>query len=116
MLEMADGIPKEAVATIGGVFQNPFECGIRPRPCFQDGVVIGKFCGECPVELQDSLGGFPLKPMTLGETQGIKIEGCAPTLPVPFLAGGITGRKIRAGFHEGSKPRNRRQCQRRKPY
>jgi len=99
VLKMADGISQEAVAATSGVFQYPFQGGVRPRPFPEDGFIVHEIGGKGFVQLQEGLRGFSLKPMALGETEGIEIKGRTAIRTVALGFSGIIFREMGAVFH-----------------
>lgn len=88
VLEVPDGIAEKAVAAIGGFFQDPLQGGIRPRPFYEDGLTTAEIGGKGFVQLQEGLRGFSLKPMALGETEGVQVK---PGTALRTVALGFSG-------------------------
>jgi hypothetical protein len=51
VLEVTNRVSQKTGGAVGGVFQNPFERGVGPRPFFQNGIIVLQIGGEGFVEL-----------------------------------------------------------------
>lgn len=99
VLKMAYGIPEKSRATIRRLIHNPLQSSVRPRPFYQDRIIVLYVGGKGLIELQDRLCRFPRQPMPLRESQSVQIERVPAIRSMPHRLSWIVVREKRARLH-----------------